>query len=246
MKQPSESVLIQQDSVNGTEIYTAGDPSSDTILIQPVDENDRSGLAEECHAIQGKSFFLCAFLVHDWFQDLTPWEAPPVWGKDAFGDGAVSTLSFLLHQLIPSLSDKKLLPSGGTAPRYCLGGYSLAGFFSLWAAYQTDFFSGIAAVSPSVWYPDWTSYIHTHTIRTPSLYLSLGTSEERTRNPVMATVGDCIRQQKERMDEEILSHVLPLKDCTLEWNPGNHFQNSPLRTARGFSWLLSKIQGRQP
>ena len=36
-----------------------------------------------------------------------------------------------------------------------LGGYSLAGFFSLWAAYQTDRFAGVAAVSPSVWFPGW-------------------------------------------------------------------------------------------
>lgn len=41
---------------------------------------------------------------------------------------------------------------------YYLGGYSLAGLFSLWAAYQTNLFAGIAAASPSVWFPGFLDY----------------------------------------------------------------------------------------
>ena len=36
-----------------------------------------------------------------------------------------------------------------------------------------------------------------HDVRTDSVYLSLGDREEKTRNPVMATVGDCIREGHE-------------------------------------------------
>ena len=69
---------------------------------------------------------------------------------------------------------------------YYAGGYSMAGLFSLWAAYQTDAFAGVAAASPSIWFPDFLQYMKEHDIRTESVYLSLGDREEKTRNPVMA------------------------------------------------------------
>ena len=28
--------------------------------------------------------------------------------------------------------------------------------------------------------------------------------------------------------------------CILEWNPGNHFRESEIRTAKAFAWLLEK------
>ena len=69
----------------------------------------------------------------------------------------------------------------------------MAGLFSLWAAYQTDAFAGVAAASPSIWFPDFLQYMKEHDIRTESVYLSLGDREEKTRNPVMTTVGECIQ-----------------------------------------------------
>ena len=58
----------------------------------------------------------------------------------------------------------------------------MAGLFSLWAAYQTDAFAGVAAASPSIWFPDFLQYMKEHDIRTESVYLSLGDREEKTRN----------------------------------------------------------------
>ena len=59
----------------------------------------------------------------------------------------------------------------------------MVGLFSLWAAYQTDTFAGVAAASPSIWFPDFLQYMKEHDIRTESVYLSLGDREEKTRNP---------------------------------------------------------------
>ncbi len=67
-----------------------------------------------------------------------------------------------------------------------LGGYSLAGFFALWSSYQTELFDGIAAVSPSVWYPQWMEYAKDNKPLATSVYLSLGDKEEKTKNPTMA------------------------------------------------------------
>ena len=114
---------------------------------------------------------------------------------------------------------------------YYLGGYSLAGLFSLWASYQTDRFAGIAAASPSVWFPGFLPYMKEHENQSRAVYLSLGDKEEKTRNLVMATVGDCIRE----------AHAW-LQQCgicsTLEWNPGNHFRDPGLRTAKAFAWIM--------
>ena len=60
---------------------------------------------------------------------------------------------------------------------YYIGGYSLAGLFALWTAYQTDIFKGVAA-SPSVWFPGFAEYMKKNEIKTDTVYLSLGDGEE--------------------------------------------------------------------
>lgn len=205
------------------DIITLGTPSSSVVLIQPVGDHDIDRLRQEAAFIKeltASDFQLIAVKVKDWNQDLTPWKAPAVFGTEAFGQGAECTLEEVLA--LCKEPDKE----------YYLGGYSLAGLFALWASYQTAVFKGIAVVSPSVWYPDFLQYMTEHDINSPSVYLSLGDKEEKTRNKVMATVGDCIRQAQSRLKEQQI-------DCVLEWNPGNHFRDSQLRMAKGFAWLLN-------
>ncbi len=135
-------------------IYKSEHP--EYLLIQPIDEHDLEVLENEVAVIQSltnKSFTLVAFEIKNWQSELTPWTAPAVFGKILFGDGAVATLSFIKDILIPQLEKKQLFDKDKM--RCVLGGYSLAGFFALWSSYQTKLFGGIAAVSPSVWYPQW-------------------------------------------------------------------------------------------
>ncbi len=106
------------------------------------------------------------------------------WGRD--------TLAFIIEQLLPALQEQ------GMDTSHCLlGGYSLAGLFSLWTAYQTDRFEGIVAASPSVWFPQWIEYAADNKPLTNAIYLSLGDKEEKARNQVMAQVGNAIRKQHE-------------------------------------------------
>ncbi len=203
------------------------------MLIQPVDDHDievlDSEVAEICRLAEGKGFTLATFKVNDWNDDLSPWEATPVFGDHGFGGGAEETLRYVMDELIPSLTD-------GRQPAIYIGGYSLAAFFSLWAAYQTDIFRGVAAASPSVWFPGWIEYAEKNPIRALKVYLSLGDKEEKTRNQVMRTVGDNIRRQY-----ELLQANTGCKGCTLEMNPGNHFKEPDIRTAKGFAWLLTNL-----
>lgn len=204
------------------------------ILIQAIDGHDLEVLDQEADKIkaltQNHPFTLAAFLISDWNTELSPWEAPAVFGKEDFGAGGEETLSYITDKLLPAIEERY---PADKEKRFFLGGYSLSGLFALWAAYRTTIFQGISAVSPSVWFPGWDSFISENKICTPRVYLSLGDKEERTRNKTMARVGDNIRMQYELMCRES-----SVKECVLEWNPGNHFMDSEVRMAKGFSWLL--------
>ena len=134
--------------------------------------------------------------------------------------------SFAVSHTTPDYTDHTT-----SGVRFFLGGYSIGALFALWTAYQTDVFSGVAAASPSLWYPDFIEYMEDNKILTDAVYLSIGTKEEAIRNRVMSRVGDGIRAA-----DEILSREGILK--TFEWNQGKHFQDQEKRTAMGFAWLL--------
>ena len=205
------------------------------ILIQPVDENDISVLDSEVKHIEenaDRNFSLVAFKIEDWNSELTPWEMSLLRGKGNFGDGAAGTLEFIKNDLILAVSE--YINIENKEIKYILGGYSLAGLFSLWSGYQTDIFEGIAAVSPSVWYKGWIEYVAAGKPLSEKIYLSLGDTEEKTKHQILSKIGDNIRKQ-----HEILENSENVK-TVLEWNEGNHFQNPDIRTAKGFLWVMNK------
>lgn len=205
------------------------------ILIQPVDENDISVLDSEVKHIEenaDRNFSLVAFKIEDWNSELTPWEMSLLRGKGNFGDGAAGTLEFIKNDLILAVSE--YINIENKEIKYILGGYSLAGLFSLWSGYQTDIFEGIAAVSPSVWYKGWIEYVAAGKPLSEKIYLSLGDTEEKTKHQILSKIGDNIRKQ-----HEILEKSENVK-TVLEWNEGNHFKNPDIRTAKGFLWVMNK------
>ena len=219
--------------ISDRECYLYVQPAFRYLLVQPVDEHDLELLEQEAEIIQAlanQPFSLVAFKIEDWNQELSPWEAPPVFGKVPFGNGAKKTLAFITNQLLPDMQEK------GIDTSHCLlGGYSLAGLFALWASYQSDRFVGIAAASPSVWFPCWIPYAKENRPRAYSIYLSLGDKEEKARNPLMSQVGNAIRKQEEILKDQGLNTIL-------EWNAGNHFVDSEKRMAKGFAWLMNNMK----
>ncbi|WP_314394637.1 esterase [Leptotrichia shahii] len=215
-------------------LYMKENENTEYVLIQPVDEHDIDALDNEVRYISeniSKNFSLAAFKIDDWNSELTPWEMPLLRGKGNFGNEAGKTLEFIKEKLIPSLAefiniqDKNL--------KYILGGYSLAGLFSLWSGYQEDIFAGIAGVSPSVWYKDWMKFVKNNEILAKNVYLSLGDLEEKTKHQVLSKIGDNIREYI-----EILENSENVEKCILDWNEGNHFRDSDVRMGKGFVWLV--------
>ncbi len=196
---------------------------SDVCLITFFADFDEDTLEELFAAIPSVS--IADIRVNDWNQELSPWEAPPVFGESGFGDGAYDLLEYILKELIPELGFS----------RYIIGGYSLAGLFSLWACYNSEAFSGCAAASPSVWFPQWDSFVKEREIQCGHVYLSLGTKEAKTRNQVMKTVSDRMNYQFDVLKEQLGDNVV------LEWNPGNHFQDFLERKSKAFNKVLEML-----
>lgn len=203
--------------------YEYGNPEADTVLIQPTGEHEMASLENEVREIEkrtSKEFRFIATKVENWNDDLSPWKAPAVFKTEDFCGGASKTL----ENIIALCANKNR--------KYYIGGYSLAGLFALWAACQTDIFSGVAAASPSVWFPGFIDYMKTYKMKSQNVYLSLGDREEKTRNPVIAQIGNCIKEEYRCLLENGIN-------CILEWNKGNHFKEADIRTAKAFAWILN-------
>ena len=222
---------MTKETFDNITLYSSTDPEA--LLIQPVDDHDLEGLDRQIEYISGltqKPFALAAFKVSDWNSDLSPWSAPPVFGNEPFGSGAAHTLETITNELIPDLTLRLALHKD---IKKVIGGYSLAGFFALWAVFNTDLFSAAAACSPSVWFPGWPGYMEAHTCRADAVYLSLGDKEPRTKNQTMSTVGERITSTHQHLRDR---HIT----TALQWEQGGHFKDPDLRTARGFAWCLNK------
>ena len=208
------------------DIYKYGRNQASVVLIQMVGEHDLPGIEQEILEIRRMTdmdFQMIAVKVNNWNHDLSPWNAEAVFGKKEFGDGAKDTL----EEVLKFCTDPN--------KRYCIGGYSMAGLFALWTACQTNQFAGIAAASPSIWFPGFLEYMKQQKVQSNCIYLSLGDKEEKTRNSVMAQVGNCIRQAYACLNEEGVQ-------CTLEWNQGGHFKEPGMRTAKAFAWVIRNME----
>ena len=208
-------------------IRSFGKKDSDLVIIQMSEDHEKDLIEKEISLIKeltDRDFLLLACFVDDWNRDLSPWKADPVFGNEPFSGGADKILDELKADVIDKYPGRTLI----------IGGYSLAGLFALWTAYQTDFFSGVAAASPSVWYPDFLSYATGNDAKADTIYLSLGDKEEKTKNPVMRTVGDNIRSLHDHYKKTGIK-------TTLEWNEGNHFKESEVRTAKAIAWTINNL-----
>ena len=221
-----ENIIIKNKSCF---LYETENPTS--ILIQAIDEHDLEVLDSEVLKIgelTNEKFILLAFLVDNWNDDLSPWEAPAVYGNENFGGKALKTLKYIENDLLMYLKEKY-----GSDKKIYIGGYSLSALFALWASYNIDIFDGVVAASPSMWFPDFIKYARENDIKVNKIYLSLGDKEEKTKNKILATVSDNIREYYDMLKEDATKNVI------LEWNEGNHFVDSDLRTAKGFSWIIN-------
>lgn len=207
-----------------------------------AEEGFEVALAHTLAAVEGaiRKGGLSPFLVvgipsHDWNGEFTPWEAPALGKKgEPFSGGGSTFLAYLQNQFMPHIEKTYGLAGDGT--HRALLGYSLGGLFALWAALETGDFSRVGSCSGSLWYDGFLAYAKGRQLPHLSrVYLSLGLSEGKARNPRMAAVEDATRKTAALLEEnEAVSHV------ALQWEEGGHFTDVSERLLRALWWLMEK------
>ena len=210
-------------------LYHSKDAGSPLIILNNYAGDGRS-VMEAVEELGGGDFNLLCIGNLNWDHDMTPWYCPPITPKDTpCTGGADEYLKRLLEEIIP----ESLKRVEGTPSHMSIAGYSLAGLFALYALYNTDKFARAASMSGSLWFPDFKEYLFSHEMkRKPEkLYLSLGDKEAGTRNKYLKSV--------QENTESIAEHLREIGlDVTFEMNPGNHFKDAALRSAKGILAII--------
>ncbi len=196
-------------------------------------EDDTAACLTACREIGCPKFHLVSITGLRWDEELSPWPAGQVVSKeDHFTGEADAYLTILEEKILPYV--QSLLPESRTN---ILMGYSMGGLFALYAAHHSREFDAYAAPSASVWYPDFLEYAEkTGFEKKPAcIYLSLGDRESRTKHPYLSQTEPNMEKLYEIYTSKNIASVF-------EKNPGNHFKNIPMRTAKGINWVLQTLE----
>ena len=111
----------------GVSLYS--DPAPRRLFLQPVDEHDGALLDRQIELMGAvpRPFALAAFAVADWSRDLSPWEAPAVFGSVPFGGKAEETFYFVVERLLPALRERLRLGEDTALYRVILGSIRSSG-----------------------------------------------------------------------------------------------------------------------
>ena len=210
-------------------LYKSTDKNAPLIVFNTF-EGDSEGVYKELQNMGCTSINLLVVGNIDWNHDMSPWYMPSIYSKEkSFSGGADEYLKLLIDEILPKANE---LIEG--EPEFTgIAGYSLAGLFAVYAMYKTDVFDKVASMSGSLWFYDFMEYCKRNDCRKlpDKIYFSLGDKEANTRNPLLKTVQD--------KTIELSEYFKGLgTDVIFELNPGNHFTDTILRSARGIKAIL--------
>lgn len=202
------------------------------IVYLPVVARMGDDVLQCCRDLGCLPFTLVAIGGLDWNRELSPWPCDAITAtSEPFAGEAAAFLHELTHKIIPSIEAPLAAP-----PRLrAIAGYSLSGLFALWACCKTDLFSRAASVSGSLWFPGFADYLDENLPQgaLDVAYLSLGKKEHKTPNRMMREVlADTKRCEQILQDRGAKT--------LFERNPGNHFSEPALRSAKGIAWMLAQ------
>jgi len=166
----------------------------------------------------------------DWNRDLSPWPGKRAFrGSEDFTGGADAYLKELTEIIVPAVEESL----GFTPSCRVLAGYSLAGLFALYAMYRTTIFSRIGSISGSLWYDGILEFMTANQpMQIPDrVYFSLGDREKINRNQRFAVV----EEHTIKAEKHIQSQG---SETQFDLTPGNHFEDTLYRIAKGLQWLV--------
>lgn len=231
MKKLLEFQQINESGGKTIDLFGIENKESPLVILNTY-SREGGAVYSECKALKARPFTLAAISSLNWNDDMTPWAIPPLYknGYPCLGK-ADQYLELLTSKIVPDVLEKL-----NAKPAYiALAGYSLGGLFALYASYKSNIFSKIASASPSLWFPNFVDFAEkTDFVKKPdAIYLSLGNTEAKTRNKILATV----QENTEKLAAFYKSRNIPL---LFEMNKGNHFTDGEKRMAKGIKWILEK------
>ena len=165
--------------------------------------------------------------------DYTPWplQAAETMPMD-FGGKAEEHLSFITTHVIPFCESEYGFAS--IAEKRVIGGYSLGGLFSLYAAVNTDLFGTVLSCSSSLWYPDFLDYLKEHLFKAAhsKLYMSVGDQEGTTATNLTAAQTSNTIALKDFYEPKFQAG-----DFKFTLEEGNHGNDIPGRVERAVEWV---------
>ena len=226
------SVWIQQE-IEGVKLYVYLSNVKDATTIYFLDgeqfeEPFNQWITEHRPAL---NFVLIA--ANNRTDDYTPW---PLLASETllmyFGGKAEEHLSFIKTCVVPFCESEYGFAS--SAEKRVIGGYSLGGLFSLYAAVNTDLFGTVLSCSSSLWYSDFLDYLKEHSFKAPhpKLYMSVADEEG-----VTATNLTNHQIQNTMTLKDWLEPKFQPNDFNFMLEEGNHGNNIPRRVERAIRWV---------
>ena len=195
------------------------------LIVFNTFDGDGEGVYKELQNMGCTSINLLVVGNIDWNHDMSS-----IYSKEkSFSGGADEYLKLLIDEILPKA--KELIEG---VPKFTgIAGYSLAELFAVYTMYKTDVFDRVACMSGSLWFSDFIEYCKGNEYkRLPDkIYFSLGDKEANAHNPVLKTVQDKTIELSEYF-KSLGSEVI------FELNPGNHFTDTILRSAKGIKAIL--------
>lgn len=222
---------IKEIQVAGKRVELFGSPKIGApLVLYHAFEGEGAAIYEACEKLDCPSFTFASINGLDWEEEATPWAAGPIFKKGGiFAGGADAYLHKLEKEIVPAIKEKLGYP----IDKIIIAGYSLGGLLALYAGYRSSLFFGIVSSSGSLWYPKFWDFVRANHLspEVKSVYFSVGDKESQTKNPYLSTVQITTREIEKKIAAEGVA-------TTFELNPGNHYQDSNLRTAKGIKWIL--------
>ena len=180
-----------------------------------------------------KDFILVEIITNKWNEELSPWKVDFSFkNNEKFLGKGKEYLETIEKNILPEIENYITKTLKKNISYYGIVGYSLAGLFALYTAYQSSIFKRIGSVSGSLWYPNILEYVNQNTIKEniEKIYFSLGKEEKNTKNELLRTVED---------NTKIIYEIISKRKNTIyEENEGNHFFEERERITKAIFWLL--------
>ena len=178
---------------------------------------------------------LAVVCVSNWFDDLTPWPAPPAFGKVGFNGKFDTFFDHVVNTVMPTVESR--YPVASTPELRAVAGYSLGGLASVLFYLQSDKFGHLASMSGSFWYPNLFDHVDKliGTKTSCTAYFSLGDAEQSPHG-----IFSAVNQNHKDMTEKFAAQFGE-DNVFFEWNTGDHGTDVPQRIYKGLCHLAKRL-----